>query len=110
MAGWWPGGNLRERFWVARPRFCEGGCFFFCGLFFLARRRGRRDNVRQELSGVKCKCCTRTQQATPRPTLTSPRVGHPTSPLKQETCPRLWADGVSGLGRFRNRLGLGLCP
>jgi hypothetical protein len=53
---------------VPRPRFCEGGCFFFCDRFFLARRRARRANARQELSGVKCKCSIRKYPASsPKP-------------------------------------------
>src|SRR5271165_3331904 len=82
----WPGRNPRERFWVPGPRFCEGGSFFFWGLFFLAQRGARRANVRQGLSGVKCKCSiTQTpSKQPPRPTLTNPRVGHPTSQTEKQ--------------------------
>src|SRR5277367_1905246 len=58
-----PGRNPRERFWLSRPLFCEGGSFFFCGLFFLAQRRACGANVRQELTGVKCQCSTRKHPA-----------------------------------------------
>src|SRR5208282_1777376 len=73
-----PEGNPRERFWVPRPRFCEGGSFFFCGLFFLDQRRAYSASIQEELSTVKCKCSIRNQPGSkPKTHPHEPEVGAP---------------------------------